>query len=234
MTRGEFKQRLRRDLQLDPSVRLYLDTWSLDEMVKQAVDAIASECLCLYGVRTTGLVANQANYALPGFFDPRTAYVKDASGEWQPLEPIRGPSLKDRDTLVQWRNRVAEDGARQVVLVPNFATLYPTPTVDREAALAIEGYFKPGAYWTYDGNGNGVAIVDASECPLPSWAQEAAYLRAKAMAVESDERPQWAMRYERWRGEAELEADNVRGHAMRFGRHVTHYSILGPWCGGYG
>lgn len=230
MTRGEMKRKLRRDLRLGPGVWLHGDESSLDDYAREAADKVASATDCLYGIRITGLVANQRVYTMPEFYRLKTAYILDSAGLWLPLAITSVPRIQG-ETDAQWLNAEPIDPPRAAVISASFLRLAPAPSVTRAGALAFEGYHRPGQYWTYDGAGNGVPIADNHECPLPSWAHDCVYYFMRWQATVGDERPEVRSRTAEYQAMYREELGEVEAKAATLiDRAVQHYGLSGPWC----
>jgi hypothetical protein len=193
-TRGDFKSRLRRELGLHSGTTLGGDPFSLNDIVREAADEVASRTDCLYGQRTADLTAGTVVYCLPDFYKPKVVDVLDASGEWQELTIVDDPGDMDALAGPAWRTENGADPPTTGVFYGvNTVHVSPPPSVSRTAALRFEGYRKPGEFWVYDSDtGLGVTLTDSHECPLPVWAHEAVYrcARLKAAAIEAATRPE--------------------------------------------
>jgi hypothetical protein len=226
------KRRLRRDLRLGPGVYLYGDEWTQEEIVREAADDVAFQTDCLYGVRTTGLVTDQQTYCLPEIYRHKTLYVKDAGGQWGPLDSFESAEM-DSLTAVSWRNHGTGDPPRGAVWQGvNAVRLHPTPSATRASALAFEGFLKPGAFWSFDEDGEPEETTDETECPLPSWAQEAVYRVARVKAAAMDERPEIAAKLGVWAAERDEELGNVEMNAARHHATVVRHAVwpgVGSW-----
>lgn len=227
MTRGEWKQRLRNEMRFTGEQYLDSAPWEMDRLAVEATDYVAFRTKCLYAQRTTALVAGQAVYTMPGLFNLRTMCTRDSHGDYWTLGHST-PREMDLRAGALWRTQGTDDPPRIAVMNGvNSVTLYPTPSASRDEGVLFEGYYKPGDNWVWSG-GAGQAITDATENPLPEWAQEAWYLYSLLRATEQDDRPPvqalYALRERRFRAEL----GEVVAQAERFHR-LAGYRGLGSW-----
>jgi hypothetical protein len=174
MTLGEIKRRARVALRLNPGDEVGDDPFYIQDTIVAAADRIAQATDCLFGERTCDITASVKSYCMPEFYRMETANVLDAQSNWQPLYIFDTPADADALYYSWWRNDTTADPPTCLVFDgPGAATLYPTPSVSRTAALMFEGWYKPGQTWARDGSGNALTLADSQECPLPVWAHEA-------------------------------------------------------------
>lgn len=152
---------------------------ALRRAVWRAVDEVAERTDCLHKGRLLNLVATVARYCPEGLRRVTAVAWKNSSGTWYGDLPVRTQHWMDRH-ISTWRNEASSDNAQMIVVTgPNAYIVWPTPSVSRTGGLRLEGYWKPGETWAYDGSGVATAAARADECPLPSFAQTAAVERAK-------------------------------------------------------
>jgi hypothetical protein len=173
LTRGDIKRITTQRLGEFQGTEAGDDPLLYNDIIQRVVDRIARDTFCFYTTKTAALVANQADYCMPDLIRLKTGVVKDASGNWQPLiidDLWKFDDIRSYD----WRNSTASDPPQYLLTTSSDSTFtfYPTPSTSRTSGYRLEGYFVPGAYWSYDTNGAGVAITDSSIMPLHTDAEE--------------------------------------------------------------
>jgi hypothetical protein len=193
MNLGEFKRKLRRQLQLGRHSERGGDPFSLQEAVIDAANYVAENADCYFDKRATALVEDEAYYCQDEFYRLYCVTAKDASGKWVPLAKFDGPTADQRDLLAHRNGETGDPPRRFILQGVNAVRLDPTPSVSRSAALRFEGLLTPGDVWSYDASDVAETLADTHECPLPVYAHNAVFLYAKYLLARDDERD-WVMK----------------------------------------
>jgi hypothetical protein len=231
MTFEDLEGRVIRRLQLNANTILGDDPFLRQDTILKAVDRIAEETWCLYGERTTSLVADENTYCLPEFFRVDNVLCADENYNWFYLTQFDSETEMDALNGSYWRNDTA------TVSVPgnaiwenvNRVILYQTPATSRTAAFKFEGFYKPMSVWERSA-GIAVPFARDQDCPLPDWAWEAAVSEAVSQCAEMDDRPYVLRQAERLREEAdkargEVEAKVMVYHSRTFARVRNPYTF---------
>ncbi len=186
MTLGEMKRDIAADLMETPDTPGGGDPFGIARLLVRAANETAQASDCLFGSRTTGLIANQADYCVSDVYRIKAvAITSDTGGIYSPVQIA---DIRDADGLLgsNWQN--AKAGAN-----PDYAIFYGAnrivlnapPSTTRAGGLTFYGFCKPGEIWAYTSLGVPIPLDDTHECPLPVWAHAcvqgyAHYLRASA------------------------------------------------------
>lgn len=231
MTRGDMKADIVLDLSLTEGSDGAANPFTLASDIIWSANNVAGRTDCLFGVRTTGLVAEQTTpYCLPDLYRLNDVAVLDAAGKWRGMNLYDSPGDASFALGTSWRGDTSVDPPQDAILYGvNQVVLHPPASVTRAAALALLGWYRPGVYWVFDGSGNGVAATDADECPLPIWAHDAVVAGAKWRQAKRDNRPEVRSRAADLGAEYDRERGSVEQKAHEHHQNIAHSG--GFWNG---
>lgn len=219
MTLGEIKRDIRLRLRQHVGTEAGGDPFTLQADILSAADEVAFRTDALFDNQTASLTDGTSDYCASDYYRITGLSVKDSAGQWRPLLLFDNPGKADRYFGGRWRDTTqeADPPVCAVFNGVNSFTLVPTPSTTRAAALRIDGWRKPGQFWTYSA-GAGVTLSDSDECPLPVFAHNAVFQIALANQALFDTREFIRALYPVLKKDADDEVGRVEGHV------ATHHS----------